>query len=152
MGSFTTKFYRHLDRNKSEALKNSKGQFDAWTHLTCESKAELDWWIENIESSFSSLITSDPQIEIKMDASTEGWGASWQAKEAGGRWSDSEQDLHINALEIMAIECALKCFEKHLINKHVKILTDNTCVVSYLREMGGSHSVKCNEIAHKIWV
>ena len=58
----------------------------------------------------------------------------------------------INALEIMAIESALKCFEKHLIHKHVKILTANTCAESYLRNMGGSHSVKCNDIAHRVRV
>ena len=34
---------------------------------------------------------------------------------------------------------------------HVKILTDNTCAVTYIRKMGGSKSMKCNEIANSIW-
>lgn len=82
----------------------------------------------------------------------QGWGAVYLSKQTGGRWADVEQKLHINALELLAIEYALKSFEASLSGKHVKILTDNTCAVSYLRSMGGSQSILCNEISHRIWV
>lgn len=56
--------YRHLERNKAEALKENKGNFDAWTHLTCEAEFELTWWIENIATASFSLETTDSQAEI----------------------------------------------------------------------------------------
>lgn len=34
----------------------------------------------------------------------------------------------------------------------VKILTDNTFAVTRLRNIGGSRSMDCNEIANRIWV
>jgi len=35
-------------------------------------------------------------------------------------------------------------------NMHVHLMIDNTTAVSYIREMGGSHSLKCNKIAREI--
>jgi hypothetical protein len=52
----------------------------------------------------------------------------------------------------MAIEYALKSFEDEITGKHVKILSDNTCAVSYIRDMGGSKSKLCNNVAHRIWL
>ena len=28
---------------------------------------------------------------------------------------------------------------------------DNTCAVAYIKNMGGSHSVECNDVAKRIW-
>ena len=60
--------------------------------------------------------------------------------------------MNINAQELLAIEFGLLSFAKAVQNKHVKILCDNTCAVTYIRNMGGSHSDICNDIAHRIWV
>ena len=35
---------------------------------------------------------------------------------------------------------------------HIKILSDNTTTVSYLKNMGGTHSLACNDIARKVWL
>ena len=32
------------------------------------------------------------------------------------------------------------------------MLSDNTTAVSYLKNMGGSHSIPCNKIARDIWM
>ena len=37
-------------------------------------------------------------------------------------------------------------------NCHIKVLTDNATAVEYLRNMGGSHSILCNELAREIWM
>ena len=71
--------------------------------------------------------------------------------EIGGCWKEDEKELNINCLELMAIEYALKSFKKEVSDKHVKILTDNTCAVTYLKNMGGSKSMECNNIANRIW-
>ena len=146
-------FYRDLEKNKSEALKKNKGNVEAWTCLSKDAEEELDWWIKNVESSFSPLQTTEPEIELKTDASSSGgWGAVCLSQQTGGRWSKEEQKSHINVLELMAVEYALKSFETLLRGNHVKVLSDNTCTVAYLKNMGGSRSPECNSIANIIWI
>ena len=43
-----------------------------------------------------------------------------------------------------------RCKGKH--NCHIKILSDNTTTVSYLNNMGGTHSLACNAIAREVWL
>ena len=145
-------FYRKLERNKSLALREAKGNFDTTTMVSKEAEKELDWWIDNIQTSSHPLQIADPDIELRTDASSKGgWGAVCLSQSAGGRWSMSEREYHINVLELLAVEYALKSFDTLLLGKHVKVLSDNTCAVSYLRNMGGSRSSECNDVAHRIW-
>lgn len=144
-------YYRKLDKLKTDSLKNNKGNFDACTNLNLESKNELIWWIENIDNAYFPLLKSNPEIELKSDASKLGFGSFCNSESAGGRWSPEESEMHINALELKAIENGLKSFEDVLTGKHVKIFTDNTCALSFIRDMGGSKSVVCNDIANRIW-
>lgn len=46
---------------------------------------------------------------------------------------------------------ALKSFKDEVLNRHVKILSDNTTAVSYINNMGGCKSDDCNEMAKTIW-
>lgn len=146
-------YYRQLEKDKSEALKCNEGNFEALITLSDAGREELEWWIENITTAFVSLKKNEPSVEIKTDASTTGgWGATCDStSQTGGRWSKNEKLAHINVLELLAIEFALKSFQEKVKNKHVKILTDNVCAVAYVRNMGGSHSQECNEVAKRIW-
>ena len=47
-------FYRFLESNKIDALKQAKGNFEALTSLTEESRAEVIWWLKNIDSVINS--------------------------------------------------------------------------------------------------
>lgn len=143
--------YRYLENLKSCALKINCGNFDAITKLDSDAEKDLDWWIDNVDDSFKPIEKSLPDFDLESDASLEGFGSSCKFGKAGGRWSKNERKLHINALELKAIENALKSFEHEVTGKHVKILTDNTCSVSYIRDMGGSRSIVCNIIAKRIW-
>ena len=146
-------YYRDLDKLKTTALKKSWGNFEATVHLSEAAERELDWWIANVSSSCFPLDVGQPTVEIETDASsTGGWGAVCNSRQTGGRWNSEEKQRHINVLEMLAIEYALKSFKKEVLGMHVKLLCDNTCAVSYIRNMGGSKSAECNEIAHKIWV
>ena len=51
-----------------------------------------------------------------------------------------------------AVFLILKAFCSEMTRIHVKILTDNITTVTYIREMGGSHSLKCNDLAREIWL
>lgn len=145
-------YYRRLDKDKSEGLKNKKGDFDAVISLSQEATVELDWWIHNVKNSVCHLQRAEASVQIMTDASTSGgWGAVCMTHNTGGRWKKEEESYHINVLELIAIEYAMKSFEKVISGKHVKVLTDNTCAVTYIKNMGGSHSTNCNTVANRIW-
>ena len=146
-------YYRSLDKDKCKALKKHKGNFEAVMEISHEGKLELQWWIQNIKDVHCTLDREEPGTEICTDASTSGgWGAVCGSKQTGGRWTEHEQSLHINVLELLAIEYGLKSFKDEVKGKHVKVLTDNTCAVAYIKNMGGSHSEQCNSVARKIWI
>jgi hypothetical protein len=83
-----------------------------------------------------------PSISLCTDASMMAWGAHMlpQFLMCSGQWSELEQDLHINELEMMAVFNAIKYWVERLRNQAVMLLTDNTTVVAYIRNQGGTHS------------
>lgn len=66
-------------------------------------------------------------------------------------WSESEKLRHINELEILAVNCALRCFTSHFKGKHVKVNSDNSAAVCYLNAMGGTKSPSCNKLVQDVW-
>jgi hypothetical protein len=144
-------YYRELETLKTQALKRNKGNYEASVALTNDAKREIEWWKTNLLDSFAPIQRNDPQIVMTTDASTSGWGAVCESVKTGGRWLLSEKQYHINVLELMAIELALKSFAVKIANAHVKILSDNACAVAYITHMGGSQSVQCNAVANRIW-
>ena len=92
----------------------------------------------------------EPNTVITTDASLQGWGAHEGNNITGGRWQVSEADDHINVLELNAIYLGLQSLVKKP-NKQVRILTNNTTAMAYIRRMGGTRSLRCNEVAKLIW-
>ena len=45
----------------------------------------------------------------------------------------------------------LQALCKKVTNDHIKVTTDNTTAVAYIRNMGGSHSLLCSDMARRIW-
>ena len=149
-------FYRNLERDKILALKSSKGHFDRPMNLSEASKQELMWWFNNIHCQSAPISRDRPALELRTDASGQGWGATDLSSETGGRWDDQEivhaQNNEINYLEILAAGLGLKSFCGHLHDTHVLIRTDNTTAVAYLNNMGGIKSRACDRAARDIWV
>ena len=144
-------YYRYLDRDKSQALKNEKGNFDAYMVLSPQAKSELQWWVGNVEVAYQTLAREAPQAKIFTDASLSGWGAEFQGTSTGGHWSAAESKHHINYLEMLAIFLGLRTFACSKGNIHIRIMCDNTSAVNILNHMGTSHSDPCNELAKVIW-
>ena len=144
--------YRHLERDKIENLKRTRGHYDAQMTLSLASVEDIQWWISHIESSFRRISQMAPSFTIESDASSRGWGCCVRGSEttAGGEWSPEEAKHHINYLELKAAFLALQSLwrEPH---RHVRLMIDNTTAVAYIREMGGSQSPSCCEIAKQIW-
>lgn len=41
-------YYRHLEKDKPQALQRTKGNFDASMSLLSPAKSELQFWIKNV--------------------------------------------------------------------------------------------------------
>ena len=145
-------FYRRLENAKIDALRKSKGDFEAIMCIDSESKSDLTWWIKNLDCAFKKVSQGNPKLIVQSDASKQGWGAKCGNITAGGRWTEQEKLCHINELEILAVLFALKSLCNNVYNIHIQIQSDNTTTVCYINSMGGSKSRKCNNIARNIWL
>ncbi|XP_078320246.1 uncharacterized protein LOC111103749 [Crassostrea virginica] len=77
---------------------------------------EITWWIHQLDQWNGKQIrmSVNPDLTIKTDASKTGWGAVCPALSVtmGGPWSVSEKQLHINALEMKAVQFAVQAMTK----------------------------------------
>ena len=148
-------FYRTLERGKIHALRLNKGHFNRKMMLSAESKSELQWWIDNVTSSFAPIRRGKPDLELRTDASGAGWGATDLKSCTGGRWNEQEsgkaKENGINYLETLAAGFGIKSFCANVENLHVLLRVDNTTAVTYINNMGGTKSSDCNEAAKDIW-
>jgi len=67
-----TLHYRCLERDKSNALRENKGNFGSFMTLSPSSKEELNWWIFNVDK-HKCISHGEPELHIQTDASTHGW-------------------------------------------------------------------------------
>ena len=148
-------FYRQLESDKSHALKANQGNYDASMSLSKAAKSELQWWEENVQQAYCNICHDHPHVILETDSSLSGWGCYNKSDKVaiGGEWTPSDiENRHINVLELKAALFGLQSFCKHLTHKHIRIHMDNITAVAYLREMGGSKSKQCNDIARHMWL
>lgn len=90
--------YIVLKNEKERCLKSKKGNFDAKLTLSEIARRDLNWWFENIHSSFCAIVRKPVDTLLQTDSSGTGWGAYLPQtnRKAGGHWSYIEQKLHIN--------------------------------------------------------
>ena len=69
-------------------------------------------------------------------------------KDTGILLGPTEQEFHVNYLEMKAVLLGLKSLCKDCHDIHICVRSDNTTAVTYANSMGG---VKCNDIACQIW-
>ena len=67
-------YYKNLEKNKVLALQANKGNCDVPLYLSKDAKADLSWWINNVDSSFKKIVQPNPDMTLTTDASTKGWG------------------------------------------------------------------------------
>jgi len=71
--------------------------------------------------------------------------------ENGGQWSTSEQEMHINCLELLAVYLAIQAFAKDKKGVNILVRTDNISARAYINHFGGTHSWPINHLAMQIW-
>ena len=144
--------YRSLQRKQILELASGKN-FESSVDLSEEITKEINWWIQNLNlNNGKTLIAVSPQMTISTDASNQGWGAFCRGQRTGGPWSLQEKKLHINVLELKAIQIAILTFSKFFPEvKAIHIQTDNIVALTYLIKMGGTKGQDLNQISKEIW-
>ena len=143
---------RALLRDKIDALQDSHQQWDRLVQLSPEAQDELVWWRDNLDQwNGRSVIPSEPDLAMYTDASNTGWGAVLAGQVAKGFWTPEERALHINELEMMAIELGLRSFLPQVRGKVLLLRVDNTTAVAYVNHQGGTRSPRLSAAARRIW-
>ena len=124
---------------------------DLPVELTQEIREDLSWW--TVESRllqgvpFGTLL---PGLLLFTDASCAGSGAHLLDQRASGKWSEEEQMLHINLLEMKAVWLGLQSFQKIVTGHRVTVMCDNSTVVAYVSKQGGTHSRSMCELTSRL--
>ena len=87
-------------------------------------------------------------MKIQSDASLTGWGTVCNGVSTGGSWSLQERTLHINCLELLAADLAMKSFLKGLCGISVLLQLDNSTAVAYINNLGGTVSPALTSLAN----
>ena len=65
-----------------------------------------------------------------------------------GRWSQMEREFSINLQELCAIHLGLLHFHRSLLGQPVRVFSNNTTALSYIKKQGGMFSAALNHKAH----
>ena len=145
-------YFCQLEREKTLALRYSKGDYDACMVVSDKAGSELLWWNTHLEASYNIISHGEPTVVMSTNASSTGWGCALHDTSTGGHWTAEEARNHINYLELLAIYLALKSFSSIINGQHVKVMVDNMTALSDVNHMGTSSSEKRNDLAKEIWL
>ncbi len=87
---------------------------------------------------------------VFTDASTTGWGATYNGHAVSGVWTGPQLHWHINCLELLAVRLALSRLRGRLQCKDVLVRTDNTATVAYINQQGGLRSRRMSQLARHL--
>jgi hypothetical protein len=74
-------YYKVLEIEKDDALKQNYGNFEAKLKLSDEGRSCIQWWIDNVESSFKLIEIQEPVLILKSDSSMYAWGVLMKQRE-----------------------------------------------------------------------
>ena len=114
-------------------------------------KPHLRWWTNQ-----ANLLKGQPFrppkpiVTIATDASLSGWGATFRLHHVAGRWNAQQRSNHINVLEMLAVINALQRFQSLIANRAVCVHCDNSTVVAYINQQGGTRSPQLCALTWKL--
>lgn len=146
-------YYKSMELDRDQALKQNYGNFDAVMNLSFETKMCLKWWIKNVENSCRPISFGPPDRKIETDSSLYGYGGHDITNNSDycGTWEKADQIFHINYLELKAAFLCLKYFCQQSENEHIHLFLDNMVAIKYLTKMGGRKKI-LNDLAREIWL
>ena len=121
--------------------------------VLCQSSiADLKWWIAKdgfVANSSAPIRELEPTVNIWSDANLTMGGAHCSRGNYYQReWTQAEQGLHINHLELRAARESLALAQP---GDRVRLHLDNKCAVSYISRQGGTRSSTLNHEACLLW-
>lgn len=144
-------YSKMFERQKYLALLRNRGNYDAKMQISIKMKDDFAWWESCIMKTINPIRQQKYKWEIFSDASLTGWGAACNNDTARGIWNESERELHINVLELIAAFFVLRCFAKEERDCEILLRIDNTTAISYINRMGGIQFPTLNSVARQIW-
>lgn len=144
-------YTKEMERIKFLNLRECNDDYDSFMNIPDSLLEDVHWWLNKIDHATHRIRNDDYRVEIYSDASTTGWGAACGDQTASGQWSISEQEYHINYLELLAAFIALKIFAKNLRNCQVLLRLDNATAISYVNRMGGIQFPHLTHVSKQIW-
>jgi hypothetical protein len=146
-------FTKQLEIEKIQALQNNVFNFDANMTISTMVRQDLNWCLDNLHLVHADIQQSYPETVIQTDASNQGWGfyVPQDGTKAGARWSPTVTHLHINALELLAIELTLHSYCSDMSRVHIRIMSDNTTAIAAVNKQGSTQALSCNKIAKRLW-
>ncbi len=87
---------------------------------------------------------------VFTDASTTGWGATYNGHAVSGVWTGPQLHWQINCLELLAVRLALSHLRGCLQRKDVLVRTDNNATVAYINRQGGLRSRRMSQLARHL--
>lgn len=146
-------FFRALQGDLQKALLQGDQNYNQTLSLSKEALEELGWWQYQLANWNGRTVIQTPvQVLIQSDASLTGWGAVCEGVSTGGSWNSQEQLLHINCLELLAAELAMKTFLKSRQGISVLLQLDNSTAVAYINNRGGTMSPTLTSLAKTLWL
>ena len=116
-----------------------------------KTRANLIWWsISEHLNVWVPVRPPQPNVIVHTDASTPGWGASCDDWTLRGCWEAKEQALHINVLEMKAVELTILSRATYLTGAVVCFRIDNLSVVYYLNKQGGTRSAALLQVTERV--
>ena len=146
-----------MKNEKTLALAWNKGKYDKPITLSSGAEADIRWWRDNIISSWAPIVRVNPEAIITSDACLSGWGATFEEVRTGGlfpevdRYFEEDELTHINVLESKAVLYGLQALCEQVLNKHIKVLSDNTATVGAINKMGSNKSWQLDLVVTSIW-
>ena len=145
--------FRALEHFKTMALQSSGGNFDACVSIDSNAAQDIQWWISVPQDAFRSHIEiPSVHMTIRTDASNSGWGALCENDNSFSQamWSQEETNLHINELELLAIQRGLSSLCESSHNVHIHVKSDSSTAVTYVKKLGGNVQ-HLNQVTSEIW-
>ena len=140
----------------AEALAACNNNYSSLMHLSPEATKDLQEQSTLLVGCKAPIFDCDPDMEIKTDASEDGWGVfapfrSDSYRKFGGRWAPEQDDTHINTLETMASAIGLEYALQGITGKHIRLRSDNTTAVSVIRKQGDLKCPERNSWVQRLW-
>lgn len=143
----TRSFYQLID-----AAHRAPWQWDSKVEVSDLVRADAQWILENMQLFCAKPAWKPSRLTVVCtDASMSGWGAALGAQlHVAGKWSEAEQQFHINTLELLAIKLAVWEFRGLLKGRNVLFRTDSLTAKACL-ERGGSDDQERQLLVREIW-